>query len=180
MFDIIERARLNDLPVCHDICHNICHNRPSGLNTIIAIHSTRLEPALGGCRCLRYSFEQTTDVAGTDEEGFALCALGGILNNATFSRLRCKVAAGAANNQLATAEAGQLLLERTILYAPDYRINAGGLIRFSLVKSGRVSEVGQCVYSIADVLGNIFRQHTRAEVATNLIADQMAEALIYE
>ncbi|MBK5228838.1 MAG: Glu/Leu/Phe/Val dehydrogenase [Actinobacteria bacterium] len=59
---------------------------------------------------------------------FAPCALGGIINDDTISDLRCKVIAGSANNQLARDEHGDKLKDLGILYAPDFVINAGGLI----------------------------------------------------
>lgn len=59
---------------------------------------------------------------------FAPCALGGIVNDDTISEFRCKVIAGAANNQLAAPEHGDKLRDLGILYAPDFVINAGGLI----------------------------------------------------
>ena len=59
---------------------------------------------------------------------FAPCALGGIVNDDTISDFRCKIIAGAANNQLATEEHGDKLRDLGILYAPDFVINAGGLI----------------------------------------------------
>ncbi|HEX2058932.1 MAG TPA: Glu/Leu/Phe/Val dehydrogenase [Actinomycetota bacterium] len=59
---------------------------------------------------------------------FAPCALGGVVNDDTISEFRCKVIAGAANNQLARQEHGDKLRDLGILYAPDFVINAGGLI----------------------------------------------------
>ncbi|MEJ2153304.1 MAG: Glu/Leu/Phe/Val dehydrogenase dimerization domain-containing protein [Gemmatimonadota bacterium] len=61
-------------------------------------------------------------------EVFAPCALGAIINDRTVRRLRCQIVAGAANNQLAEDRHGDALDARGILYAPDYVINAGGLI----------------------------------------------------
>lgn len=58
----------------------------------------------------------------------APCALGGIINSQTIGKLKCKAIAGAANNQLLQDEDGNLLKEKNILYAPDFVINAGGLI----------------------------------------------------
>ena len=57
---------------------------------------------------------------------FAPCALGGILNDETIPKLKSKIAAGAANDQLKEDEHGDLLYKRAILYAPIYAINAGG------------------------------------------------------
>lgn len=59
---------------------------------------------------------------------YAPCALGGVINGATIEEIRAKAVAGAANNQLATRDMGRLLCDRGILYAPDYVINAGGVI----------------------------------------------------
>ncbi len=59
---------------------------------------------------------------------FAPCALGAVINDTTLPRLRCSIVAGAANNQLATVAHGAMLRENGILYAPDYIINAGGII----------------------------------------------------
>ncbi|WP_202962739.1 Glu/Leu/Phe/Val dehydrogenase dimerization domain-containing protein [Geoglobus acetivorans] len=59
---------------------------------------------------------------------FSPCALGGIINDSTIRRLRCSIVAGAANNQLENESMGEMLSSLGILYAPDYIINAGGLI----------------------------------------------------
>lgn len=338
MFELITRTRLNDLHFCHD--------ESSGLNAIIAIHNTRLGPALGGCRCLHYAAEQgalmdaislarsmsykaalaglpqgggkavillpagavdrealfrafgrfvdslggryitavdsgtelqdldvvatqTRHVVGTGQDGydpspmtargvlagirasvrarlqreelegltvaiqgvghvgtllaellsaqgvqlvlsdidsqrasaiaerlgarqvasdivqrvscdvFAPCALGGILNARTIPQLQCSIVAGAANNQLATAADGRRLLERNILYAPDYLINAGGLIRLSLVHNGAATSVEQRVDAIGNMLEDIYARQKREHLPTDVIADRLAESLIY-
>ena len=59
------------------------------------------------------------------------CALGGLLDDATVARLRCRVIAGAANNQLAEDRIAELLATRGILWAPDFVANAGGLINIA-------------------------------------------------
>lgn len=63
---------------------------------------------------------------------FAPCALGGVLNRRTIGQLRCRAVAGSANNQLLEAEDGERLHRRGLLYAPDFVINAGGLINISV------------------------------------------------
>src|SRR3546814_16715835 len=64
-----------------------------------------------------------------DIDIFAPCALGGTMNTDTIGRLKCAIVAGSANNQLDDEQMnGQLLMEKDILYAPDFLINAGGLI----------------------------------------------------
>jgi leucine dehydrogenase len=68
------------------------------------------------------------DIHKLDVDVFAPCALGGVINDDTISEFRCKIIAGAANNQLARDEHGEKLRDLGILYAPDFVINAGGLI----------------------------------------------------
>ncbi|MBV8234479.1 MAG: Glu/Leu/Phe/Val dehydrogenase [Acidimicrobiia bacterium] len=66
---------------------------------------------------------------------YAPCGLGGVLNTATIPELRCWAVAGAANNQLASPECGQLLADAGILYAPDFVVNAGGIINIAEERS---------------------------------------------
>lgn len=68
------------------------------------------------------------DIHKLEVDMFAPCAMGGVINDDTISELRCKVIAGAANNQLARPEHGEKLRDLGILYAPDFVINAGGII----------------------------------------------------
>ena len=70
----------------------------------------------------------TETIFDEDADVFAPCALGAVLHEHTIARLRARVVAGAANNQLAAAADGDALLKAGILYAPDYVINAGGII----------------------------------------------------
>src|SRR5690606_35404780 len=89
---------------------------------------------------------------------FAPCALGGILNGDTIPRLRCRVVAGSANNQLAELRYADLLHERGILYAPDYVINAGGLIQVVDELEGFNKERAyRKAGAIADALRRIFQ-----------------------
>lgn len=81
----------------------------------------------------RYEAEicSTEEILFADCDVLSPCALGGILNEKTIPLLRCKAIAGAANNQLLKDQDGDLLVQREILYAPDFVINAGGLINVS-------------------------------------------------
>ncbi|MGD2069360.1 MAG: Glu/Leu/Phe/Val dehydrogenase dimerization domain-containing protein, partial [Gemmatimonadota bacterium] len=78
------------------------------------------------------------EVYGTECDVFAPCAVGAVLNDDTVGRLRCRVVAGSANNQLARPEHAGTLHDRGILYAPDYVINGGGALTFGLVALGTV------------------------------------------
>ena len=71
-----------------------------------------------------------------DVDVVAPCALGGVLDHDTVPRLRCRIVAGAANNQLANESVAELLAARQILWAPDFVANAGGLINIAEEQNG--------------------------------------------
>ncbi len=75
-------------------------------------------------------------VSETECDVYAPCAIGGTLNVATASKLRCSIVAGSANNQLKTPEVAKQLHARGILYAPDFVINAGGALSYGLIHQG--------------------------------------------
>jgi leucine dehydrogenase len=108
------------------------------------------------------------------------CALGAILTEATIAALNTPIVAGGANNQLATPEDGQRIHQRGILYAPDYVINAGGIINVSTeyLDDGDASLVRRRIEAIPDRLEQIWA--TSAETGTNPaeVADAMAMKLI--
>jgi leucine dehydrogenase len=92
-----------------------------------------------------------------DVDVLAPCALGGILDDETVPRLNCRLVAGAANNQLADESIADLLATRGILWAPDFVVNAGGLINVAQEVNGYDASVArQRVRGIADTLGQIF------------------------
>jgi leucine dehydrogenase len=115
-----------------------------------------------------------------DVDILAPCALGNILTSATIPKIKAKIIAGAANNQLATAEDGMRLAERDILYAPDYVINAGGIISVAAEYYGNRSEddVRAEVGRIKDRLQDIFQQAKESGRPTNELADELARKLI--
>lgn len=106
----------------------------------------------------------------------APCALGGVLHSDSIPRLQAKVVAGAANNQLLRDADGQRLFERGMVYAPDYVINAGGIISCSAEYIGGMSEadVDARVCEIGERLGEIFAISQREKRPPNEIADALA------
>jgi leucine dehydrogenase len=103
-------------------------------------------------------------------------ALGAILDERTIPVLHARVVAGGANNQLARDEHGAMLAERGILYAPDYAINGGGIIRVAgQIYGWDDSEIERRTLAIADTLTAIFRRADAENRPTNVIADAMAE-----
>lgn len=115
------------------------------------------------------------EIYAQDVDIFAPCALGGILNPLTIPQLQAKVIAGCANNQLLTDACGLLVKEKNILYAPDYVINAGGVI-WACQEISECTEVATLknIDNIYERLMLVFERAKSAEVPTNFIADQMA------
>ena len=115
------------------------------------------------------------DIYGLDVDVFAPCAMGGILNPQTLAMLQAPVIAGAANNQLATPEIGVELQRRNQLYAPDYAINAGGIIDVYYQRTGGgAAEIDAHVRGIADTLREIFTRSAASGEPTSVIADRLA------
>jgi len=112
-----------------------------------------------------------------DVDILAPCALGAVLCDATIPQVSARLIAGGANNQLATARDGAALHERGILYAPDYVINAGGIICVACEYLGQGSEeeVQERIQRIPGTLNEIFERAARTDLATDLVADSMAQ-----
>ncbi len=116
--------------------------------------------------------EQIYDV---EADVFAPCALGAILNLDTIKRLRVPIVAGSANNQLAHHHYGALLHERGILYAPDFLINAGGLIQVAVIYDhGDIQKAINQINDIYNTVTDIFERSKRENIATNVIAEKIA------
>ncbi|MCA9592508.1 MAG: Glu/Leu/Phe/Val dehydrogenase [Myxococcales bacterium] len=106
----------------------------------------------------------------------APCALGSALNDDTIPKLACKIVAGAANNQLAEPRHGDDLMQRGVLYAPDYAINAGGLINVATEIDGYDAEKSRAkVMKIYDTIFEIADRAQKAMKPTYVIADTMAQ-----
>ena len=118
-------------------------------------------------------------IYGLDVEVFAPCALGGILNDATVPQLRAAIVAGAANNQLENARHGAALAARGILYAPDYVINAGGIINISFEGDGYDPARAMArTEGIHETLLRIFAVADAERQPTNAVADRLARERI--
>ena len=116
------------------------------------------------------------EIYDLDVDVFAPCALGAVINEDTLPRLKCRIVAGPANNQLADNEAGNELERREILYAPDYAVNAGGLMNVSIEFEGwnheRAIRMTRTIYYN---VGRIFKIAERDGIPTWQAADRMAE-----
>jgi leucine dehydrogenase len=112
---------------------------------------------------------------------YAPCALGATLSAATIPRLRCKIVAGSANNQLAQPEAAELLRDAGIVYAPDYVINAGGAIGINYLELNDRSpaDVDVALVRIGDTLREIYERAEREGITTAAAADAVAASRLH-
>jgi len=108
---------------------------------------------------------------------FSPCALGGAINGDTVPRLKCRVVAGAANNQLLADEDGEELHRRGILYAPDYIINAGGIINAAAEIGMHYSRdaAREKTERIYEIMGRVIQVSKTEEIPTARAADRLAE-----
>jgi leucine dehydrogenase len=121
------------------------------------------------------------EIVAADADIFAPCALGGTLNRETIPQMRAKLVCGGANNQLAAESDGELLVERGIVYAPDYVANAGGIINVSAEYLGETTDqVRERVLAIAPRLTAILQQSERDGTPANVVADVLARQIIAE
>jgi leucine dehydrogenase len=118
----------------------------------------------------------TEDILAEDVDVLAPCALGAVLSSHSIPRLKARIVAGAANNQLAQGQDGAALPAAGILYAPDYVINAGGIISVSREYHGGATEaqVITDIHGIPARLTEIFERARRENRTTNAVADAMA------
>lgn len=126
------------------------------------------------------TFVKPEEITTLDVDVFSPCALGAIINDETLPRFRCKVIAGGANNQLADEQKhGRMLVERGILYAPDYVINAGGLINVALELNGYDAErAKRQTAQIYNTLLTIFDTAKRQRIPTHEASNRLAEERI--
>lgn len=122
------------------------------------------------------------DAIGTECDVFSPCATGGVLSAETIPRLRCRVVAGAANNQLAEPEDAERFAERGIVWAPDYVINAGGIIHLASLEMLGEDEAkrDERVRGIADTLAEVFALADAEGISTRAAADRMVHDRLEE
>ncbi len=118
------------------------------------------------------------DILSVECDVLAPCAMGGIINSKTIPQLRCRAIAGCANNQLLTDQDGDELKKRGILYAPDFVINAGGLINVSqeLAEEGYNPKTARKkVDKLYDQLMSLFELAEKKNCSTHHAAVELAE-----
>nr|WP_211200856.1 Glu/Leu/Phe/Val dehydrogenase [Pseudoalteromonas sp. JC3] len=121
------------------------------------------------------------EIYDLDVDVYAPCALGATVNDDTIPRIKATIIAGCANNQLAESRHGEIIREKGVLYAPDYVINAGGIINvYYETKPEGYDEAAATkhVEGIYDTLTEIFKRSEDEKVSTHIIADKLAQEII--
>ena len=145
--------------------------------TLADVDTSRAEALAAELGAKTASSEQ---ILGTEADIVSPNALGAILTEQSIAALRTKVIAGGANNQLATREDGWRLHARGITYAPDYVINAGGIINVCLeyMGQGDRAEVEARIHKIPERLNEVWDESERSGEPASAVADMIARRLI--
>lgn len=153
------------------------HLSKEGARLIVTdIHSDTVRQVVNETGAVAVSPEE---IYGVECDIYAPCALGAVINDLTISQLKCRIVAGAANNVLAEEKHGDQLHELGILYAPDYVINAGGVINVADELEGYNYERAlKKVEGIYDNLAKVIAIAKRDQIPTYRAADRMAEERI--
>jgi leucine dehydrogenase len=187
----VERALNRDLKGVHVAIQGVGHvgaylaeklHAAGAILTIADVNQAALNEVAAKTGATIVSTDAIFDV---EADVFAPCALGGAISATTLPRLKVKVIAGGANNQLADAMIGQTVFDRGILYAPDYVINGGGIINVAAeiraLEAGGSFD-GQWVATkldrLAQTLGEVIDQSIAEKRPANLVADEIARARI--
>ena len=147
--------------------------------TVTDIDSERVQAVVDDFGAVAVEPDAVFDV---DADIFAPCALGAIVNDETIDRFKFDIIAGAANNQLAlSAVHGPALQERNILYAPDYVINAGGLINvYGEINEWSAERSKRKAGDIYNTLLRIFEYAKSEGIGTDEAANRVAEERVLE
>ena len=132
--------------------------------------------------CTEFGSERVSsaEILHADVDVLSPCALGSVFNEATIPGIRARIIAGGANNQLCSPEDGRRLADAGILYAPDYVINAGGVISITSEYLGEIDDaaVMDLIAQIGPRLAGIFEEAGRTGEPTSVIADRQARKII--
>jgi leucine dehydrogenase len=184
----VEKAGLGDLKGvriaiqgCGNVARYLCdHLAKAGAKLIvtdIVAEKARLMVDKHGARAV-----PPEEIYDLDCDVFAPCALGAVINDDTIPRLKCKIVAGGANNVLLTEAHGDRLRERGIIYAPDFVINAGGIINVSVElepqgynEQRALEKVNNIYNAVRDILLTADREKIAANRAAILFAERKLE-----
>ncbi|MEO0479106.1 MAG: Glu/Leu/Phe/Val dehydrogenase dimerization domain-containing protein [Planctomycetota bacterium] len=121
------------------------------------------------------------EIYDVDMDVFAPCAMGAVVNDDTIGRLKCKAIAGVANNVLAEPQHGRELFEKKVVYAPDYVINAGGIVNVSVeFREGGYDEgvAVERIQRIPEALREVWQISDSEKIPTSDAADRLAQQIV--
>lgn len=155
------------------------HLHEEGASLVVSdIHADRVQTAVDEFGATPVG---TDEIYGVEADIFAPCALGAIINDETLPQLKVQIVAGAANNQLDEERHGDQLQERGIIYAPDYAINAGGLINVNAeVEGWDLERSHKKASEIYDTILRVLQMAKDDGIPTYRAADRLAEQRIAE
>jgi leucine dehydrogenase len=163
-------------------CGNVGHYLATELHAagaqlvVTDIDAERVKRVVGETRARAVA---TEDIYAQRADIFAPCALGGVINDKTLPQLRVEIVAGAANNQLLEDRHGDELVERGILYAPDYVANAGGVINvYGELAGWTAARSFRKADEIYETILKVFAIAKSEKIPTYLAADRLAEQRI--
>jgi leucine dehydrogenase len=152
-------------------------NKEGAEITVSDINSDLVQQTIAKYGCKNVHPDKIYEV---DMDIYSPCALGATINDATIDKLKCSVIAGAANNQLMDEKLhGEILFQKGIVYAPDYLINAGGVMNCY----AEIHDISDA--KVMDMAGNIYQTTTdilissrNENIPTSLAANRLAEKRI--
>ncbi len=160
---------------CGNVGYNLAKNlHAAGAKLIVSdIDARKTRPLVEEFDAVVVEISQILDA---DADIFAPCALGAVINDQSIPRLRSRIVAGAANNQLLEDRHGEMLRERGILYVPDYAANSGGVYSGCVDLLGwNLEDVAKKVDEIYNTVLSILELATSENISTNKAADRIAE-----
>lgn len=175
----LDRKDLNGLKVAIQGVGNVGYRLAEHLHAagaelfVTDIHEEQVQRAVAELGATAVS---QNEILSLEVDVIAPCALGAVLNDDSIPLIKAKVVAGASNNQLASQRHDLMLRERGILYAPDYVLNAGGIIDIFYERVGHEhTKVRTHIETIADTLTEIFSRADEQDRPTGEIANELAE-----
>ena len=126
---------------------------------------------------------EPSEIYDVECDVFSPCSIGAVVNDETLPRLRCRAIAGGANNVLAEPAHGRRLMERGIIYGPDYLVNSGGLIRCEQEVLGGPTDDESIFAKVSQIYDQTLKVIQRAEeqgIGTDEAADRLAELRLAE
>ena len=150
-------------------------HKEGAIITISDINEEAVKNTVSKYNC---KFLEPNDIYDAEMDIYAPCALGATVNNNTIEKLKCSIIAGAANNQLMDEDVhGKILFDKGIVYAPDYLINAGGVMNCYAeihdINNKKVMEMAGEIYNTTlDILNKSKKENIPTSLAANKIAEK--------